>query len=299
MNRLRKRTGIGMALAIASALTLALVVRERSMAQSTGATGSPPPTYDYNSAAPGVQPPTSPLLANPAARELRTHQLGVSVLVPLAEMQAVLPPGFTAVESAPGSGMATVGMGFIYQARFEQTGAGTFGPVSGTTVIHTARNTNADPPRLEAVFLALELSDPAAVAAANAVFGPGSSRLARTKVDIKEEGGRLRLRFHVVDEALGFNVKVSAEGPAHVVTRSQSDPVPVPWRFLNNGGVPNPPLRAAFQGDINTIPSAAADVDVSVVGRRLRLPGGGRLTVMGVGPSVSFWRWVEVVTRPE
>jgi hypothetical protein len=266
MTRLRTRSLVGSALALAAALALALVLRERGMAQGTGATGAPPPTYDYNAATPGVQPPTSPLVANPATHQLRTHQLAVPVLVPLAEVQAVLPSGFNAVESAPGSGTATVTLVFIYQQRFERIGNGTFGPAWGLQVSLTALNTNVEPDRLEAILPALELSDAAVVDATNAAFGPGSSRLAETKVDIKEEGGRLRFRFHVVDKAIGLNVKVSAEGPAAIVTRGRFDPAPVPSRTVDNGRAPNPPSRNAAQFDSSAVPTSDADLDLDVAG---------------------------------
>ena len=59
------------------------------------ASGSSPATYDYNAAVAGTQGPKSPLLAGHQTRSLRTHQLAIFVSVPLAELQAVLPAGFT------------------------------------------------------------------------------------------------------------------------------------------------------------------------------------------------------------
>jgi hypothetical protein len=299
MTRLRTRSIIGFTLTLAAALAFALVVRDRGMAQGTGATGAPPPTYDYDPTVPGTQPPASPLLANPTTRSLRTHQLNVPVLVPLAEAQAVLPPGFNAVESASGSGTATIILVFFYQQQFERIGIGTFGPASGLVLSIPALNTNIQPNRVELILPTLELSDAPSVEAANAAFGPGSSRLAETKVEIKEEGGRLRFTYHVVDEALGLNVKVNAEGSAVIVARSLSDPAPMLFRTLDNGQAPNPPLRNAAQQDSNAVPTAEANLDLSLGGGRLRLPGGGHLTVIGVGPTVTFFRWVEFIVQPE
>src|SRR5712691_2463308 len=60
-----------------------------------------PPTYDYDTATPGTQPPTSPLLAGAEARFVRTLALLFNVIVPLTELQAILPAGFTATELPP------------------------------------------------------------------------------------------------------------------------------------------------------------------------------------------------------
>jgi hypothetical protein len=221
----------------------------------------------------------------------------------LAQQPPALPRGRRTgcynVATPPGSGTAAVGLAFIYQERTERIGIGTFGPSSGLVIVHNALNTNTEPDRVEQLGLAYECSDAAFVGALNAALGPGSSRQAEVKVDIKEEGGQLRFQFHVVDEALDLNVKVSAEGPAAIANRFHQDPVPIPFRTLNNGTAPNPPFRFASQGDNNVVATAEANLELAVTGGRLGLPGGGSLTVVDVGPTVAFIRWVELFTKPE
>ena len=80
--------------------------------QPSRAHAQQPPTYDFDPAVPGVQGPTSPLLAAPYTHFFRTISLNVPLLVPAAELQAALPPGFTALPDA--LGRATVTALFSY-----------------------------------------------------------------------------------------------------------------------------------------------------------------------------------------
>src|SRR4029453_17533742 len=66
-----------------------------------------PPTYDFNPAVPGIQGPTSPLLAAPYTHFFRTISLNVPLLVPAGELQAALPPGFNALPDAQGRATVT------------------------------------------------------------------------------------------------------------------------------------------------------------------------------------------------
>jgi len=257
-----------------------------------------PPSYDYNTDIPGIQPPTSPLLANPATHTLRTFQLSVSsVLVPLGELQAILPPGFNALESSPGSGTASLILDFIFQERFERIGIGTFGPASGLQVRATVLNITLN--RQETVLMAQEYSDPAFVAAINAANGPGSSRVAEVKAEIEEEEGQIRLKFEVEDEAIGLDVEVRGEGrSADIVQRFHVDPQVVAFRSLNNGLSPNPSFRLAVQQDRSQIAVTDSNLKLRGAGGQLRLPGGS-LTLVGLGPTFNIVRWQEIFTNPE
>jgi hypothetical protein len=257
-----------------------------------------PPSYDYNTDMPGTQPPTSALLANPATHTLRTFQLSVSsVLVPLGELQAILPSGFNAIESSPGSGTASLILDFIFQERFERIGIGTFGPASGLQVRATVFNITLS--RQETLLLAQEYSDPAFVDAINAANGPGSSRVAEAKVEIEEEEGQIRLKFEVADEAIGLDVEVRGEGrSADIVQRFHVDPQVVAFRSLNNGLSPNPSFRLAVQQDRSQIAITDSNPKLSGARGQLRLPGGS-LTLVGFGPSFNIVRWQEIFTKPE
>ena len=139
--------------------------------------GSPPPTYDFVPGEPGTQPP--PALGGPfTAREVFTFSLRVGVLVPLAQLQALLPPGFVATPFPAGSDTAFVNLQFNNQTRLERPGTGpdfgTFGP-SGTFQIDT-RVTNRDNVA-EGFFQLVHLvSDPTLVPLRNSILGPGSDQ---------------------------------------------------------------------------------------------------------------------------
>jgi len=112
-----------------------------------------PPTYDYDTVTFGTQPPTSPWLAGAEAHHLWTLRLNFNVFVPLAELQAILPAGFTATETAHGSGLAAVFLYFNLQERIERVGLGTFGPGSSLSVGCLAGNMALN--RLENLYLAV------------------------------------------------------------------------------------------------------------------------------------------------
>jgi hypothetical protein len=103
-------------------------------AVAAGPTGASPPAYDYDPTTPGVQPPTSPLLAGYNYRSVRTYQVTFPVLVPLDQLQAIMPPQFSATPSAAGASTSTLNLAFFLDQRFDVGGTGTFGPVSGVLV---------------------------------------------------------------------------------------------------------------------------------------------------------------------
>lgn len=257
-----------------------------------------PPSYDYNTDIPGTQPPTSPLLANPATHTLRTLQLSVSsVLVPLGELNAILPPGFNAIESPPGSGTASLILDFIFQERFERIGLGTSGPASGLQVRATVLNTTLN--RQETLLLAQEYSDPAFVNAINAANGPGSSHVAEVEVEMEEKKGQIRLTFDCEDEDIGLNVWVRGEGrSADIVTRFHVDPQVVAFRSVDNGLSPNPSFRLAVMQDRSTVTMTDSNLELRAAGGQLRLPGGS-LTLVGLGPTFNIIRLQEIFTKPE
>jgi hypothetical protein len=268
-----------------------------------GATAQPPPmpglppTYDFDPMTPGTQPPTSPLLAGFEARWLRTHQLSVTALVPKAELQAILPPGFVAQATMEDPNLAAVGLAFVYQQQIERTGVGAVGPSSGVFVVHNALNTTTDPDRVEQLALASLLNDQPTIDALNTAFGPGSGRMAEVEVEITEKAGTLRLSFDV-DAGSGLRVKAAAEGPAAIMNRFQFDPGAVAVRWLNEGAMPNPPSRFAVQGNNRSVPTDQANFQFETPNGQLSLPG-GTLTITGVGATVTFLWWGEFFNKLE
>lgn len=253
-----------------------------------------PPTYDWDTATAGTQPPTSPRLASPSARLLSTLRLAFTVMVPLEQLQAILPAGYVATEAAPaGSGLASVSLQFRFQERFERVGVGTFGPSSGLLVFHIARNTALNRPELLA--LAEEESTTSVVDAFNAVFGPGSSRLAEVKAEIEEEAGTLQVKFDVEDESIGLDINVTASGPAAIEARGHGDPAGAPFRGLNNGASANAPYWFGFMNDFRPVPITSTNFFLGIGPGRygegvLGLPGGA-VDVVGVAANFAFLRW--------
>jgi hypothetical protein len=235
--------------------------------------GSPPPTYDYIPAEPGTQPPN--VLGGPfTARELRTHTLRVGVRVPLAELQALLPPGFTARANPVGSNTALVNLTFAYQIRLERPGVGAgfgnFGPYSSLNVDTSVLNPDNV---IEGLFELVHLvSDPDVALLRNDIFGPGSSRAATLKFEIEEEEGSLRIKVNAEDEELGLDLRAEGKGPSRFATRFGGNNLALS-RFQNqdNSAMANSQVLTAFQGD-NAGGQPAANVKLNTT--QLRLPGG-------------------------
>jgi hypothetical protein len=261
-----------------------------------------PPTYDYDTTTAGIQPPTSLVLANPTGRVFSAFKVSAMAIVPLAEVQAMLPPGFIANALAPPNppDVAGIGLSFDFQSRCEHLGHGIGGPASGLYVLHTARNTAWN--RNEVVVLAAELSDSSFVNCLNGVWGPGSSRLATVDVAAEEKHGKLQLTFKVKDETIGLEVNVRAEGPSAIMARGpHADPVPAPIRPFQNGLFPNPAHRYSIMSDAAVVPATSSTLrlkigndesDDSDSRGRLHLPGGA-LTIIGLGPTFNLVRSFE------
>jgi len=256
-----------------------------------------PPTYDYSTDTPGTQPPTSPFLASPTLRQLRTLRLSVPAIVNVGDLQAILPAGFNATEFPAGSGLAVMPLNFDFQGRCERLGVGTFGPASGVQVLHTALNTALN--RNELLNLANWFSEASSVSCFNAVFGPGSSRVADVETEIRENRGQLQMKFDVKDTAIGFRVQVQAEGPAAIVTRGHADPAGNPLRGLNEGIFANPAVRFSTHFDALAVPITPANLHLNaLMGGQLNLPGGS-LPIVGVGTAFTFFRNFEGFFDPE
>jgi len=300
VNRSRPISVIASTVAVLLGLMLVLLGSSQVGAQGPTPTGSPPPTYDYDPIKPGTQPPTSTLpgglLENYESRTLRTHRFGAQALVPLAEAQALLPPGYVATASPSGSSTAVVNLFCEYQLRAEMSGVGSFGPASGLLVTLSAQNTNLGS-RSEGLILATFLNDQSTVEAYNSNFGPGVARLAKTEVEIEEKGGKLRFTCNVEEEGLGFRLRLGAEGPAALVNRPKADPAAGFSRFLN-GLTLGPAFRQATQADNVVVPAGSANVTVEAKDGKLHLPG-GNLTLGLVTGSVNILRNIETFTKLE
>lgn len=289
------RKHLGVAGSLCTLLCAASLLGGSSVRAQT-ASGSPPPTYDFDTTTPGTQPPTSSLVTEYDYRSVRTYQVSIPVVVPLSQLQALMPPGYTAVATPDHPRTATLSMAFFIDQRFERTGVGeSYGPVSAVLVSTTAMNNNVQPARSELVFPAFEASGE--IDALNASFGPGSARLAKVKLGMEQRNGKIHFSFDINDAQLGFRLRAEATSPATLNTRAVSDPVGLPFRTFN-GLSPNNAFRATSQSDALVLPVKDAKVKLTAPGNRLRFPA-GRLNILSLGPNVTFSRNVEFFVKFE
>jgi hypothetical protein len=262
------------------------------------------PTYDYDTVTPGAQPPTAPVLANPAGRILSNLGLAFTVFVPLTELQAILPPGFAATPALPpvSPDLAALGFQYAFHHQCEHATAGVSAPAAGLSVYHFARNTLLN--RIESVALAVEQSDGSFINCQQALLGPNGSRVADVEAEATQKHGQLRLKFDVEDEDIGLWIRVRAEGPSALVARgNHADPVVVSSRTLDGGLLANPAQRWSVMSDQLFIPATATNFRLEVGGRKkipeglLGLPGGA-VTVVSVDPTFRFNRF-ENFYQPE
>ena len=177
-------------------------------------------------------------------------------------------------------------------------------------MFHSAFNTALNRP--EGLLLAIEFSDESQVNCFNAVFGPGSSRVANVETEIREKRGQLQMKFDVRDPEIGLRVQVQADGPAAIVDRGRADPAG-PLRSVNGGISASSAFTAGQQFDFLLVPRTPDNLTLKVGYRhqrwddrgngdngddekvdrngrgRLRLPGGS-LQIMGVGAAFNFQR---------
>jgi hypothetical protein len=282
---------------ISKALVLLLGAAIGSYAQANEGTAAPPPTYDYDSATAGVQGPKSPMVAGYTYRSVRSFQMAVPVLVPLTELQAVLPPGYTPVATPAGSDNATITLNFFLDQRFQPNAASptTFGPTSAVLITTTALNSNLSTPRQEIVFPSFEASSD--VDRLNAAFGPGSARLAKVNASVSDKKGVKTFKFKITDKELGFELIAEAEIPGNIPNRVMSDPVGLPFRTFN-GFEPNNAFWAASQADAAVVPVAETKLLLYAPNDRIVFPTGA-VTIKGVGANITFNRNLEFILKFE
>ena len=271
-----------------------------------------PPSHDYDTATPGIQGPTSPVLANPTGRLFSAARLSVTTIVPLEDLQRILPPGYSAnpLPAPNPPGVAGMGLGFDFQAQCDRTGAAPSGSAPWMFALHLARNTALA--RNELLVLAAEVADESFLDCHQAVFGAGGSRLAELDANVRQKDGQLRVQYEVKDKAIGLDIKVRAEGPAAFTARSaHADPAPAALRTLDQGLFANPAQRFSIMADAVGIPVTERnfrltlghdtdgddDADDGTLGS-IGLPG-GRVRVVGVMPTFVFQRWFENFFQPE
>jgi hypothetical protein len=270
-----------------------------------------PPSHDYDTAIPGIQGPTSPVLANPTGRLFSAVRLSVSAIVPLEDLQRILPPGYTAnpLPAPNPPGRAGLALNFDFLGQCDRPGAAPSGSAPWMGAFHLARNTALA--RNELLILMAEVADESFLNCHQALLGPRGSRLAELDVSVRQKNGQLRIQYEVEDEAIGLQIKLRADGPAAFSDRnSHSDPATVPLLTLDQGLFANPAQRFSVMGDAVGIPITDRNfrltlgrnehddtADEGTIGS-IGLPG-GRVRVVGVMPTFTFQRWFENFFQPE
>jgi hypothetical protein len=262
-----------------------------------------PPTYDYVPDEPtkpetlGVQPPRWTMPEGPLAgfdvRSMRDYNLQVFLSVPLGDVQAILPPGFTALPSAPGGNTASLQVGFIGGSTSWYAGIGVTGPVSYAGFSVPAYNTTLGRP--ETLLVAIEVSTVEALELVNALYGPGTARLAVVEEKIETEGDATRVRFKLKDQGLGLHVSAEAYCPYPINLRTQILD-PKIWRFTA-GRTAGPSYRQGGMGDTRPVTLTEAGAVVEAKNGLLKLPGGSVRLLGLMGPTVSFYRNQEMFRR--
>ena len=239
-----------------------------------------PPTYDFDPAVPGVQGPTSPLLANPFTHFFRTISVNVPVLVPATELQAALPPGFNALPDA--LGRASINALFSFMV----TDAEQAPVVPYHTLVLQAGARNTTLARNEVLVLARFNSTQGSVDAQNLTTG-GGAWLADFEWEIAEKRGELEIGVEINSGEVGLGLSVAAKGPAEMNQRIKFDPNASRFRWVDAGVA----LNSFWVGstfDQRAVASTPTNIEVSAKDGRLELPGGFSLAVLGPGGTFVF-----------
>jgi hypothetical protein len=239
-----------------------------------------PPTYDFNAAVPGVQGPTSPLLAAPYTHFFRTISVNVPLLVPAGELQATLPPGFNALPDALGRATVTTLFSFMVTDAEQAPLA----PYHTLVLLAGARNTALD--RNEVLVLARFYSTQESVDAQNLTTG-GGARLADFVWENAEKGGELEIRVQINSEEVGLGLSVVATGPSEMNQRITFDPNPFPFRWVD-AGVALDSFSVGSIFDQRAVATTPTNIEVCAKDGRLKLPGGSCVTVLGPGSPFAF-----------
>jgi len=222
-------------------------------------------------------------MQNPVLRQMCSFHFNIPVLVRRNDLQALLPPGFTAGQSAGDASLSVVNLAFGVHTRFTLNGVA-HGPFLNFLVgAPGTRNTALN--RFENVVLASFISDAAACNAFNSVNGPGTSREPLDyEVDIEEKSGdfSIEVRVDLPTNQPGQRSRLSASAKvplAAITTRQAGQPqpaaVPPPAPLRSTDGAAALGARwTAIQADVALLTAAAANANVQVPASTLQLPAG-------------------------
>src|SRR5690242_215564 len=166
----------------------------------------PPPSYGA---------PTSPLLAGYGTRSMTPLSLGLTVAASVADLQNVLPPGFTPLPLPTDATRASVSLSLNSQTNTEMTATGpaapgTYGPYNTLTISTVARNSLGQNQVLTLVGFS---NNQEMVDINNGGQGGATNRFADISFIVKDVDGALRVHAVARDPDTGLVVNVIATTP--------------------------------------------------------------------------------------
>ncbi|HEY7465494.1 MAG TPA: hypothetical protein VIB47_02270 [Dehalococcoidia bacterium] len=206
------------------------------------------PGYDWDETAPGFDPPTSPLVQPILARQMCSFHFGVPLVVPIAQLDALLQPLDFAAAELGQTGRSAIALAFGVHTRLLAGGA-TYGPFLNCVVIApNSLNLNPAVNRRENLVLGSFISDNNARAVLNSLNGPDTSKAPGSySVRLDETiAGSFKITVKV-KLAANCTVTATVERPlADMVNRLGGQPQPgfvQPMGFVPPGFIaPQPPV---------------------------------------------------------
>jgi len=248
-----------------------------------------PPAYDWNEGTPGVDAPTSPLMAMPILRQMCSFHFAIPILVPRNALQSLLPPDFTAGQSAGDPTASVVNLAFGVHTRFQLNGVA-HGPFLNFLVAAPGTSNDALG-RLENVVLGSFISDNGARNAFNNVNGPDTSRAPldyRITIDEDSDTFRIKVIVDLPRQNPGRRCRVRASARfvltdiavRQLLQPQPGPPPPVPLRSTA-GKTAHGARWTAIQADVAATTPINAKARLRVTRSRLSLPA-GRLRILGI-----------------
>ena len=237
--------------------------------------------------------PVNPQLAGFEVSLRSSIAFSFSVQVALADVQKVLPAGYTAVPATPGGPNANMTCQFWLQNKIQinansaGVAPGSYGPFNtfDCSVFASPPPGQQNPLGFEQVQLIRYINNSEINDLRNAVDGAGSSRFANIDGRVRTTtGGELRIRASIDDPDSGFKVHATLTA-VPVINQQLRQAGPLVLRFVDVSVVPTLARNGSnvvVAGDLANITDPAA-LDLSV--KQFRLPG-GKLKVLSSAPAV-------------
>lgn len=267
----------------------ALIVMWAGIASAQPPLGSTPPGYGELSSAQAAG-----AVAGYQLRLFRSFNISIPFVTKLADLQALLPPGYTAIASPAGSDTANAAIGIAFQQRqqimtaFNGVAPGVYAPNSELNVSATVLNPSG---AVELVLLHGERSTQEITDIVNAMFGANSVyRSDEYNFSVGEKDGVFVMAASIRNDTTGFRLKVDVATTQPLVRRTVANPVPITARFVTRTQA-NTGFRLAQQLESEAI-ATQMQLKIDTPGNYLKVPGGG-LHIVSIPATMSIQRWAE------